>query len=203
MNIVGTPLPRKPWMMWSGSPGWQIRCHCHTGSGKSTLIQHFNGLIAPQARCMSTGRTSRKRVSISRSREKNRNWFLWRPEYQLFEKPSKDVAFGRKTWVYPRRDHRRSDGPSSGGPILSGIDKSPLNYPAVRNGGSHRRRRRHGTASLILDDQPRSWIPRDGRSPQAIKLHYDYKMTTIWCPFHGGCGGYCRSGHCHAQCQIR
>ena len=40
----------------------------HTGSGKSTLIQHFNALIRPESRCRGL-----KRQKGSRLREINRN----------------------------------------------------------------------------------------------------------------------------------
>ena len=68
----------------------------HTGSGKSTLIQHLNGLLEP-----SSGRIlvdevdiTSKEVKLTDIRKKIGLVFQY-PEYQLFEETiEKDVAFG-------------------------------------------------------------------------------------------------------------
>src|SRR5699024_8450314 len=70
----------------------------HTGSGKSTLIQHLNGLVAP-----TEGRVSIGDFTISHD-EKPKNMKDLRsrvgvvfqyPEHQLFEETiEKDIAFG-------------------------------------------------------------------------------------------------------------
>ncbi|MCK5763604.1 MAG: ATP-binding cassette domain-containing protein, partial [Clostridiales bacterium] len=68
----------------------------HTGSGKSTLIQHINGLIKP-----STGKIivngfniTDDKVKLSEIRKKVGLVFQY-PEYQLFEETVyKDIAFG-------------------------------------------------------------------------------------------------------------
>ena len=70
----------------------------HTGSGKSTLIQHLNGLLKPDSGSVlldgkdiwadkKTTRNSRFRVGL----------VFQYPEYQLFEETVyKDIAFGPK-----------------------------------------------------------------------------------------------------------
>ena len=70
----------------------------HTGSGKSTMLQHLNGLIKPDSgevwidgQCITDGKTRmtdiRRRVGL----------VFQYPEYQLFEETvAKDVAFGPK-----------------------------------------------------------------------------------------------------------
>lgn len=70
----------------------------HTGSGKSTLIQHLNGLLKPAA-----GRVLLGEEDIHRSKEALRavrfrvGLVFQYPEYQLFEETVfKDVAFGPK-----------------------------------------------------------------------------------------------------------
>ncbi len=68
----------------------------HTGSGKSTLIQHFNGLLRP-----TSGRVLINGVDIW-EKPKNIRQFRFEvglvfqyPEYQLFEETvAKDIAFG-------------------------------------------------------------------------------------------------------------
>lgn len=70
----------------------------HTGSGKSTLIQHFNGLLKP-----SSGEVIVDGVNINGKEAKNRLKALRMqvgvvfqyPEYQLFEETvEQDIAFG-------------------------------------------------------------------------------------------------------------
>ncbi len=70
----------------------------HTGSGKSTMIQHLNGLIKPTA-----GKVYFKGEDINASKETARDvrfkvgLVFQYPEYQLFEETVyKDIAFGPK-----------------------------------------------------------------------------------------------------------
>lgn len=70
----------------------------HTGSGKSTLIQHFNGLLKP-----TSGVVRFNGVDINESKETSRQTrfnvglVFQYPEYQLFEETVyKDIAFGPK-----------------------------------------------------------------------------------------------------------
>lgn len=72
----------------------------HTGSGKSTFIQHLNALLQP-----STGRVLVGGEDINKDK-KSRHNVKWQvglvfqyPEYQLFETDVfTDVCFGPKTW---------------------------------------------------------------------------------------------------------
>lgn len=68
----------------------------HTGSGKSTLIQHFNGLILPEeGKLFIDGKNIRdKKIKLKLIRQKVGLVFQY-PEYQLFEETVyKDVAYG-------------------------------------------------------------------------------------------------------------
>jgi energy-coupling factor transport system ATP-binding protein len=68
----------------------------HTGSGKSTLIQHFNGLILPEEGTVSIDgiNIKDKGVKLKSIRQKVGLVFQY-PEYQLFEETVyKDVAYG-------------------------------------------------------------------------------------------------------------
>ena len=63
----------------------------HTGSGKSTLIQHFNGLLKP-----SSGKILLDKTKIRDVRFQVGLVFQY-PEYQIFEETVyKDIAFGPK-----------------------------------------------------------------------------------------------------------
>lgn len=70
----------------------------HTGSGKSTLIQHFNGLLKPTSgRILLEGKDIwENKTEIRNVRFKVGLVFQY-PEYQLFEETVfKDIAFGPK-----------------------------------------------------------------------------------------------------------
>ncbi len=68
----------------------------HTGSGKSTLIQHFNGLLKPDSgRVLFDGRDIWESTSQIRSIRFKVGLVFQYPEYQLFEETVyKDIAFG-------------------------------------------------------------------------------------------------------------
>ncbi len=70
----------------------------HTGSGKTTLVQHLNGLVkATEGRIVVDGlNLTEKGVSLLEVRKKVGLVFQY-PEYQLFEETvAKDIAFGPK-----------------------------------------------------------------------------------------------------------
>ena len=73
----------------------------HTGSGKSTFIQHINGLLIPTAgEVLIDGINTKNKKSILEVRKKVGLVFQY-PEYQLFEETvAKDIAFGCKNLGY-------------------------------------------------------------------------------------------------------
>lgn len=97
---AGTPFEKAAVqdVTFSARKGEIIGLIGHTGSGKSTLIQHFNGLLRP-----TSGRVLINGEDIHQSREMTRaarfavGLVFQYPEYQLFEETvRKDVAFGPK-----------------------------------------------------------------------------------------------------------
>ena len=70
----------------------------HTGSGKSTLIQHLNGLLKPNhGTVLFQGEDIWKDKKFTRSIRSRVGLVFQYPEYQLFEETAfKDIAFGPK-----------------------------------------------------------------------------------------------------------
>lgn len=70
----------------------------HTGSGKSTLIQHFNGILKPTNGDVFIGDMNTKNKELARSGLRYKIGLVFQyPEYQLFEETiEKDIAFGPK-----------------------------------------------------------------------------------------------------------
>ena len=70
----------------------------HTGSGKSTLVQHLNGLIMPTSGCVLVDGMDLKDKATDRRAVRQRVGLVFQyPENQLFEETvEKDIAFGPK-----------------------------------------------------------------------------------------------------------
>ena len=68
----------------------------HTGSGKSTLVQHLNGLLKPKSGSIIVGNTDITADGVVMRDIRRRIGLVFQyPEYQLFEETvAKDVAFG-------------------------------------------------------------------------------------------------------------
>ena len=68
----------------------------HTGSGKSTLIQHFNGLLKPnKGTILVDGVDIGKKNTEAKAARRKVGIVFQYPEYQLFEETiAKDIAFG-------------------------------------------------------------------------------------------------------------
>ena len=78
----------------------------HTGSGKSTLVQHMNGLLKPTAGHITVGGVdvSAKGSAVVEIRRKIGMLFQY-PEYQLFEETVHlDIAFGPKNLGVPTEE---------------------------------------------------------------------------------------------------
>ena len=139
----------------------------HTGSGKSTMLQHLNGLIKPDSgeiwiddQCITGGR-----VRMTEIRRRVGLVFQY-PEYQLFEETvAKDVAFGPKNLGLSEEetDERVREAIS-----LVGLDHEEIKdlSPFELSGGMKRRVAIAGVIAmrpkvLILDE------PTAGLDPQA------------------------------------
>ena len=70
----------------------------HTGSGKSTLVQHLNGLLKPTSGQVLIDGEDLNGEHVNRRKLRQRIGLVFQyPEYQLFEETvAKDIAFGPK-----------------------------------------------------------------------------------------------------------
>ena len=139
----------------------------HTGSGKSTLIQHLNGLLQP-----TSGRILLERKDIWADPKKIRDvrfkvgLVFQYPEYQLFEETVyKDIAFGPKNMGLDAEeiDRRVRDAAVFVGLHETLLDKSPFEL----SGGQKRRVAIAGVIAMepkvLVLDEPTAGLDPQGR----------------------------------------
>ena len=159
----------------------------HTGSGKSTLIQHLNGLLKPTSgRIVVDGvDITEKNVKLTEIRKKIGLVFQY-PEYQLFEETiEKDIQFGpRNLGLSEEEINKRVKKAMS----MVGLDyeeykdKSPFEL----SGGQKRRVAIAGVVAMepkvLILDEPTAGLDPKGRDEilaQVKQLHKEYNITTI------------------------
>lgn len=139
-----------------------------TGSGKSTLVQHFNGLLRPTSgRVVVDGiDTTEKHQDLAFLRRRVGMLFQY-PESQLFERTVfADVAFGPRRMGIGRREVRRR--------ALAALDMVGLPHAeyALRNpfelsGGQRRRAALAGVLAMspkiLILDEPTVGLDAEGR----------------------------------------
>ena len=139
----------------------------HTGSGKSTLIQHLNGLLQP-----TSGRILLEGKDIWADPKKIRDVrfkvgvVFQYPEYQLFEETVyKDIAFGPKNMGLDAEeiDRRVRDAAAFVGLHETLLDKSPFEL----SGGQKRRVAIAGVIAMepkvLVLDEPTAGLDPQGR----------------------------------------
>ena len=159
----------------------------HTGSGKSTLIQHLNGLLEP-----SSGRIlvdnidiTNKETKLTDIRKKIGLVFQY-SEYQLFEETiEKDIAFGPNNLGLSEEevsDRVKRAMEMVGLDYESYKDVSPFDL----SGGQKRRVAIAGVIAMepkvLILDEPTAGLDPKGRDDileQIKTLHEKYKMTIV------------------------
>lgn len=157
----------------------------HTGSGKSTLIQHLNGLLRPD-----TGRILLEGKDIWENPKKIRDvrfkvgMVFQYPEHQLFEDTIyKDISFGPKNMGLSEEEiHRRVHEAAA----YVGLDEALLEKsPFDLSGGEKRRAAIAGVMAmeprvLILDEPTAGLDPEGAESILAnIRSYHEAKNATI------------------------
>lgn len=159
----------------------------HTGSGKSTLIQHLNGLLEP-----SSGRIlvddidiTNKETKLTDIRKKIGLVFQY-PEYQLFEETiEKDIAFGPNNLGLSEEEVSER--------VKKSMEMVGLDYETYKDvspfdlsGGQKRRVAIAGVIAMepkvLILDEPTAGLDPKGRDDilEQIKiLHEKYKMTIV------------------------
>lgn len=156
----------------------------HTGSGKSTLIQHFNGLIKPTSgTVLIDGRNIwDKNVNIRDVRFKVGIVFQY-SEHQLFEETvAKDIAFGPKNMGLSEDEIAESvkNAAESMG-ITHLLEKSPFEL----SGGQQRRVALAGVLAMnpevLILDEPAAGLDPKGRDKilGMIKQYHEKSGKTV------------------------
>ena len=152
----------------------------HTGSGKSTLIQHLNGLLRPhEGRVLLDGKdiwAEPKKIRDVRFRV---GMVFQYPEHQLFEETIyKDIAFGPKNMGLDDAeiDRRVRQAAAYVGLDEALLEKSPFDL----SGGEKRRAAIAGVMAMepqvLILDEPTAGLDPQGRE-QVLAMLQDYRNT--------------------------
>ena len=140
----------------------------HTGSGKTTLVQHLNGLLKPsEGRVLIDGLDiTEKGVSLLDIRKRVGLVFQY-PEYQLFEETvEKDIAFGPKNLGLSKEEIADRVREAC---LLVGIDQTAIGQrsPFELSGGQMRRVAIAGVLAMrpkvLILDEPTAGLDPAGR----------------------------------------
>jgi energy-coupling factor transport system ATP-binding protein len=153
----------------------------HTGSGKSTLIQHFNGLLAPTSgRVLVDGQELFKSKEVTLKARFKVGLVFQYPEYQLFEETVyKDIAFGPRNMGLDEQevDRRVRMAAAQMGLREELLEVSPFDL----SGGQKRRVALAGVFAmepeLLVLDEPMAGLDPVGRE-EIIRCIRSFKETS-------------------------
>ena len=189
---VGTPFEHKALdnISFSVEPGEFIGIIGHTGSGKSTLMQHLNGLLKPTSGdILLDGKSiwaDKKTIRQARFRV---GLVFQSPEYQLFEENVyRDIAFGPKNMgLKPEEiDRRVREAAGFVGLTDEQLEVSPFDL----SGGQKRRVAIAGVIAMepevLILDEPTAGLDPEGREEilSNIEAYRQAKNATIMMVSH-------------------
>ncbi|EKQ52165.1 MULTISPECIES: energy-coupling factor transporter ATPase [unclassified Clostridium] len=193
-NLTHVYMPKSPFekialdnVSLSIEDGEFIALIGHTGSGKSTLIQHFNGLLeATSGKIIVDGvDITNKKTKLTDIRKKVGLVFQY-PEYQLFEETiAKDIEFGPRNLGLSDEEIQSR--------VIKSMEMVGLDYETYKDkspfdlsGGQKRRVAIAGVVAMqpttLILDEPTAGLDPKGRDDileQISKLHKDYNMTVV------------------------
>lgn len=162
----------------------------HTGSGKSTLMQHLNGLLKPTSgTVLLDGVDIWSDKKITRQSRFRVGLVFQYPEYQLFEETVyKDIAFGPTNMSLPKEEIDRRVREAAG---LVGITEEQLSVsPFDLSGGQKRRVAIAGVIAMepeiLILDEPTAGLDPEGREDilKNIEEYRQRKNATIMMVSH-------------------
>ena len=157
----------------------------HTGSGKSTLIQHLNGLLRP-----TEGKVLLDGVDIWADKSKMRQMrfrvglVFQYPEYQIFEETvAKDIAFGPRNMGLAEEEVQARVQETA---AIVGLSEEILKQsPFLLSGGQKRRVAIAGVMAMrpevLILDEPTAGLDPRGREEilQEIQAYHNQTGATI------------------------
>ena len=171
-------------------PGEFIGVIGHTGSGKSTLMQHLNGLLKPTSgQILLDGRDIWSDKKLTRQSRFRVGLVFQYPEYQLFEETVyKDIAFGPKNMGLSAEEVDRRVREAAG---FVGLTEAQLEVsPFDLSGGQKRRVAIAGVIAMepevLILDEPTAGLDPEGREGvlQNIDNYRKAKNATIMMVSH-------------------
>ena len=162
----------------------------HTGSGKSTLMQHLNGLLKPTSgSVILDGQDIWSDKKLTRQSRFRGGLVFQYPEYQLFEETVyKDIAFGPKNMGLSAEEVDRRVREAAG---FVGLTDAQLEVsPFDLSGGQKRRVAIAGVIAMepevLILDEPTAGLDPEGREGvlQNIESYRKAKNATIMMVSH-------------------
>ncbi len=166
---IGTPFEHKALdnVSFSVERGEFLGIIGHTGSGKSTLMQHLNGLLKPTSgKLLLDGQDIWSDKKLTRQAKFRVGLVFQYPEYQLFEETVyKDIAFGPKNMGLSGEevDRRVREAAAAVGLTQAQLEVSPFDL----SGGQKRRVAIAGVMAMepevLILDEPTAGLDPSGR----------------------------------------
>ena len=189
---VGTPFEHTALkdISFAVEPGEFIGVIGHTGSGKSTLMQHMNGLLKPtEGTVLLGGKDIWSDKALTRQSRFRVGLVFQYPEYQLFEETVyKDIAFGPKNMGLDKEEIHRRVMEAAGfvGLTQQQLEASPFDL----SGGQKRRVAIAGVIAMepevLILDEPTAGLDPEGREEilSNIEAYRQAKNATIMMVSH-------------------